>query len=77
MKNNIEKLTKFIDKLVENDTPVTVFLINGVKLQGKIAACHSTDNKFMLLLEREGHGQLVMGHAISTISPLAPVLHEA
>ena len=45
--------------------PTTIFLVNGVKLQGMIAA--SDENS--VLLRRDGHVQLVYKHAISTIMP--------
>lgn len=58
----------------KNDTPVTVFLINGVKLQGYISGF---DN-FCVLLRRDAHVQLVYKHAISTVMPANPVqLYEA
>jgi len=54
--------------------PVTVFLINGVKLQGVIT---SFDN-FCMMLRRDGHSQLVYKHAISTVMPSSPInLQEA
>ena len=54
--------------------PVTVFLINGVKLQGMIT---SFDN-FCMMLRRDGHSQLVYKHAISTVMPSSPInLQEA
>jgi len=53
----------------KNKTAVTVFLVNGVKLQGIIT---SFDN-FSLLLRRDAHSQLVYKHAVSTIMPAAPV----
>jgi host factor-I protein len=54
-----------------NDTrePVTTFLVNGVMLQGVIAAY----DLFSVLLERDGTTQLVYKHAISTIQPARPV----
>ena len=45
--------------------PVTVFLINGVKLQGVI----TWFDNFCILLRRDGQSQLVYKHAISTIMP--------
>ena len=50
-------------------TPITVFLVNGVKLQGFISGF---DN-FCVLLRRDGHIQLVYKHAISTVMPAQPV----
>ena len=55
----------FLNHIRKNKIPVTIFLINGVKLQGVIA---SFDN-FSLLLRRDGHVQLVYKHAVSTVMP--------
>ncbi len=46
-----------------------MFPVNGVMLQGRIAAYDS----FCILLEREGFVQLAYKHAVSTIQPAAPV----
>jgi host factor-I protein len=59
----------FLNHVRKNKVPVTVFLINGVKLQGVIS---SFDN-FCLLLRRDGHVQLVYKHAVSTVMPSAAV----
>ena len=55
----------FLSHLQKNKTATTVFLMNGVKLQGIIT---SFDN-FSLLLRRDDHAQLVYKHAISTVMP--------
>ncbi len=49
--------------------PVTMFLVNGVMLQGEVAAF----DLFCLLLNRDGQSQLVYKHAISTVQPSNPV----
>jgi host factor-I protein len=59
----------FLNYIRKNKTPVTVFLVNGVKLQGIVT---SFDN-FSVLLRRDGHTQLVYKHAISTVMPGGPV----
>lgn len=56
---------RFLQTLVSGNTPVTLFLANGVKLQGHIL---SFDN-FALLLNRDKQVQLVYKHAIATIVP--------
>jgi len=48
---------------------MTVFLVNGVMLQGAVAA----HDQFVLLLERGGQVQMVYKHAISTIRPATPL----
>ena len=60
----------FLNHIRKNKVPVTIFLINGVKLQGVVG---SFDN-FCLLLRRDGHVQLVYKHAVSTVMPAAVVL---
>lgn len=55
----------FLDQLRRTATSVTVFLVNGVKLQGVVAQADAET----LLLRRDGHVQLVYKHAISTIMP--------
>jgi host factor-I protein len=59
----------FLNHVRKQKTPLTIFLINGVKLQGIVTWFDS----FCVLLRRDGHSQLVYKHAISTIMPGAPV----
>ena len=59
----------FLNHIRKSKTPVTVFLINGVKLQGVV----TWFDNFCVLLRRDGQAQLVYKHAISTIMPGAPV----
>lgn len=59
----------FLNSLRKSKNPVTLFLVNGVKLQGVI----TWFDNFSLLLRREGTVQLVYKHAISTIMPSLPV----
>ncbi len=59
----------FLTAVERSQTPVTMFLVNGVMLQGEVA----TYDLFCLLLQREGMSQLVYKHAISTVQPLHPV----
>ncbi len=55
----------FLNHIRKNKTPVTVFLVNGVKLQGIV----TWFDNFSVLLRRDGHTQLVYKHAISTVMP--------
>ena len=57
--------TDFLTDIKDNKISVTVFLINGVKLQGVITFFDDQ----VLLLRRDGHTQLVYQHAVSTIMP--------
>lgn len=59
----------FLNHIRKNKTPVTVFLVNGVKLQGIV----TWFDNFSVLLRRDGHTQLVYKHAISTIMPSNPI----
>ncbi len=60
----------FLNHVRKSKTPVTVFLVNGVKLQGVI----TWFDNFSVLLRRDGHTQLVYKHAISTVMPGAPIM---
>lgn len=60
---------KFLNKLRKEKMSVTVFLVNGVKLQGMI----TWFDNFSMLLRRDSHSQLIYKHAISTIMPSSPV----
>jgi len=55
----------FLNQVRKEKNSVTVFLINGVKLQGVI----TWFDNFCILLRRDGQSQLVYKHAISTIMP--------
>ncbi|MFW6027377.1 MAG: RNA chaperone Hfq [bacterium] len=59
----------FLNHVRKAKTPLTIFLVNGVKLQGVI----TWFDNFCVLLRRDGHSQLVYKHAISTIMPSQPV----
>lgn len=60
----------FLNAVRKNRTPLTIFIVNGVKLQG----CITWFDSFCVLLRAEGRPpQLVYKHAISTIMPNAPV----
>jgi host factor-I protein len=65
------KATKdtFLNYVRKSKVPVTVFLVNGVKLQGIV----TWFDNFCLLLRRDGVSQLVYKHAISTIMPGGPI----
>ena len=60
----------FLNHVRKNKISVTIFLVNGVKLQGAV----TWFDNFCVLLKGEGRPpQLVYKHAISTIAPNAPV----
>jgi len=59
---------QFLNSVRRSKTPVTVFLMKGVKLQGII----TWFDAFSMLLRRDGAAQLLYKHAISTIMPATP-----
>ena len=59
----------FLNAVRKSKAAVTIFLVNGVKLQGNI----TWFDNFCVLLRRDGQAQLVYKHAISTVMPLSPV----
>ena len=59
----------FLNALRRSKTPVTMFLVKGVKLQGIV----TWFDNFSVLLRRDGQSQLIYKHAISTIMPSGPV----
>ncbi|MBL4870629.1 MAG: RNA chaperone Hfq [Robiginitomaculum sp.] len=59
----------FLNSVRKSKTTLTIFLVNGVKLQGVV----TWFDNFCVLLRRDGQIQLVYKHAISTIMPSGPV----
>ncbi|USO01222.1 MAG: RNA chaperone Hfq [Alphaproteobacteria bacterium] len=71
MSKNIQDLQDtFMNQLRKERASVTIFLVNGVKLQGVITGFDS----FTVLLRREEHSQLIFKHAVSTILPVDPII---
>ena len=66
-KQNLQDV--FLNQVRKSKMSVTIFLINGVKLQGVI----TWFDNFCVLLRRDGQSQLVYKHAISTIMPGGPL----
>lgn len=66
-KQNLQDV--FLNHVRKERVPVTIFLVNGVKLQGVV----TWFDNFCVLLKREGQVQLVYKHAISTVMPSQPV----
>ena len=65
--NNLQDI--FLNTLRKQKTPVTMFLVKGVKLQGII----TWFDNFSVLLRRDGQSQLIYKHAISTVMPASTV----
>jgi host factor-I protein len=59
----------FLQAASRQHEPMTIFLVNGVMLQGAVAGF----DQFSLILERGGQVQLVYKHAISTLQPGHPL----
>src|ERR1700759_3636482 len=59
----------FLNAVRKSKSPVTIFLVNGVKLQGNI----TWFDNFCVLLRRDGQAQLVYKHPISPVMPLGPI----
>ena len=68
---NVRKICKTLFSITSAKAkiPLTIFLVNGVKLQGVV----TWFDNFCVLLRRDGHSQLVYKHAISTIMPGHPI----
>ena len=66
-KQNLQDV--FLNQLRKSKISATIFLINGVKLQGMI----TWFDNFCVLLRRDGQSQLVYKHAVSTIMPATSV----
>ncbi len=58
----------FLNKLRHDKIPVSIYLVNGIKLQGQIEAF----DQFVILLKNTV-SQVVYKHAISTVVPSCPV----
>lgn len=68
--NKTENLQEtFLNQIRKEKSSVTIFLINGVKLQGII----TWFDNFSILLKRDAHIQLIYKHSISTIMPSTSV----
>lgn len=66
-KQNLQDV--FLNHVRKDKVSVTIFLVNGVKLQGVV----TWFDNFCVLLKRDGQVQLVYKHAISTVMPSQPV----
>lgn len=69
-KNNINLQDVFLNQVRKEHVAVTIYLTNGFQLKGMVKGF---DN-FTVILEAEGRQQMVYKHAISTVSPLKPIL---
>lgn len=61
----------YLNAMRRDKTPITIFLIGGVRLTGRIRGF----DKYSVVLESNNQDQLIFKHAISTITtskPMAP-----
>jgi|ERR1039457_5294030 host factor-I protein len=63
----------FLNTVRKDKTPITIYLVSGVKLTGKIRSF----DKYSVLLENNSQEQLIFKHAISTVVSNRSVLHSA
>lgn len=68
MKHNIKT---FMEELINEEKNAVIYLVNGIKLQGKIKYFDSENNCIMLAGNINGESQLVFLHAVSTIGSTA------
>lgn len=61
----------FLNTVRKDKTPITIYLVSGVKLTGKIRSF----DKYSVLLENNNQEQLIFKHAISTVVSSRSVLH--
>ena len=55
----------FFNQIRKDRAFVTIYLVNGIKLTGKIRSF----DKFTVILENKNQEQMIFKHAISTVSP--------
>lgn len=61
----------FLNTVRKDKTPITIYLVSGVKLTGRIRSF----DKYSVLLENNSQEQLIFKHAISTVVSTRSVLH--
>ena len=69
MKAPINLQDVFLNQVRKDRMPITVFLVNGYQIRGVVKGF---DN-YTIVLDSDGKQQMIYKHAISTISPAAPV----
>ena len=62
----------FLNTVRKDKSPITIYLVSGVKLTGKIRSF----DKYSVLLENNAQEQLIFKHAISTVVSGRPTMHE-
>lgn len=59
----------FLNAIRKDKIPVSIFLVNGIKLQGQVESF----DQFVILLRNNTSQQMVYKHAISSIVPARPL----
>lgn len=59
----------FLARVRRAQEPVTLFLMNGFQMRGKIVGF----DPFVVVVDSEGKQQIVYKHAISTVAPAHPI----
>jgi host factor-I protein len=62
----------FLNTVRKDKSPITIYLVSGVKLTGKIRSF----DKYSVLLENNSQEQLIFKHAISTVVSNRSVIHS-
>ena len=62
----------FLNTVRKDKSPITIYLVSGVKLTGKIRSF----DKYSVLLENNAQEQLIFKHAISTVVSGRPAMHD-
>ena len=62
----------FLNTVRKDKTPITIYLVSGVKLTGRIRSF----DKYSVLLENNSQEQLIFKHAISTVASNRAVVHS-
>jgi host factor-I protein len=62
----------FLNTVRKDKTPITIYLVSGVKLTGKIRSF----DKYSVLLENNSQEQLIFKHAISTVVSNRGMVHS-
>jgi len=55
----------FLNTLRKERTPVAIYLVNGIKLQGQVESF----DQFVIVLKNTSVNQMIYKHAVSTVVP--------
>ena len=69
MKKSANLQDLFLLSVRRTRVPVTVFLVNGFQMRGVVTGF----DPFVILLRSDGRQQMIYKHAVSTLTPAAPV----